>query len=98
MSFAAGNQEWRKRKRESPGRPKRSTEDKFVAILRSTVTPEDWSRIVQTAIARASAGDHQARQWLSDWLQGKVPDKIEHTGADGDPVTIIITKYADPGL
>ena len=72
------------------GRPKRAAEEKYLQLLRDTVTPEDWKMITQTAIARAKAGDNVARQWLSDWVLGKPVERHEVTGADGEPIRVVL--------
>ncbi len=59
------------------GRPKRAIEDRFIGILRDTVTPDDWKTIILTAIAGAKSGRDADRQWLSDWLQGKPVERKE---------------------
>jgi len=93
MPFQPGNHEQAKRKH--PGRHKRAIEEKFIGILRSTITPEDWQTVVMTALAQAKAGRDADRQWLSDWLQGKVPEKHEISGPDGEPMQIEIVDYAN---
>ena len=69
MGFKKGNQEWRKRKR--VGRPRRTTEEKYLKWMRQCVTKEDLVRIVETAIARAKAGDDRARRFLFGYLVGQ---------------------------
>ena len=72
------------------GRPKRQVEERYLAILRKAVTPEDWDQITQTAIARAKAGDNVARQWLSDWMLGKPIERHELSGVDGEPIRVVL--------
>ena len=69
-----------------PGRPKRSTEEKYLAALSRRVTLKEWAKIVDVAVARAKAGDGQARQWLSDYLMGKPIQRTEVSGPDGGPI------------
>jgi len=38
----------------------------------------DWNTIIDSAVARAKAGDSTARQWLSDYLLGKPVQKQEN--------------------
>jgi hypothetical protein len=33
----------------------------------------------------------EAAKWLGDHLYGKAPQHVEHTGTDGEPVTVIVT-------
>jgi len=58
------------------GRPKRTTEEKYLRVLHATVKLEDWKHIILTAMARAKSGDSRARQWLSDYLLGKPAQQI----------------------
>ena len=92
MSFQAGNQEWKKRKTQSTGRKPRPVEERYLELLRQTVTEQDWVTIVQTASARAKAGDNVARQWLSDWVLGKPVERHELTGADGEPIMVVVDR------
>jgi len=71
-----------------PGRPKRSTEERYLAALSRRVKMSDWYKIIDTALARAKAGDATARQWLSDYLMGKPVQRNEVTGKDGDALTV----------
>ena len=82
-----------------PGRPKRSTEEKYLTALSRHVTLKDWATIVNTAVARAKAGDSTARQWLSDYLMGKPVQKQEHSGPDGGMLRIEVVggyRNSDP--
>ena len=72
-----------------PGRPKRSTEEKDLRALSRHVTLKDWAKIVDTAVARAKAGDSTARQWLSDYLMGKPVQRSEISGPEGGPIVVV---------
>lgn len=52
----------------SPGRPPRSVEERYLEDLRTAVTPERWREIVKRAIDDAAAGDTAARTWLGKYL------------------------------
>lgn len=52
------------------GRARRSTEERYLRALSDRVTPEDWIKIIDVAMANAKAGDKAARQWLSSYLIG----------------------------
>lgn len=69
-TFAKGN-------KGGPGRPKRSREERYLARLSKRCTLKQWEKIVDTAIARAKAGDARARQWLSDYLLGKPAQEVK---------------------
>jgi len=88
MPFRKGNQEWKKRKTQSPGRPPRPVEEKYRKWLLGEVAREDWIKIVQVAISRAKAGDKDARNWLSDWCMGKPVEKKEHKFSEG-PLNVV---------
>ena len=77
----------------SPGRPKRSTEEKYLTALSRHVTLKDWATIVNTAVARAKAGDSTARQWLSDYLMGKPVQRQEISGVDGAAIDIHDSRF-----
>ncbi|HUW13603.1 MAG TPA: DUF5681 domain-containing protein [Anaerolineae bacterium] len=71
------------------GRPKRSIEEKYLTALSRHVTLKDWATIVNTAVARAKAGDSTARQWLSDYLMGKPLQRQEVSGPGGGPIVVV---------
>jgi hypothetical protein len=58
------------------GRPKRPTEERYLKAMTQCVTVDDWKKVIHTAVARAKAGDGQARQWLSDYLIGKPTQRV----------------------
>jgi hypothetical protein len=57
----------------TPGRPKKSREERYYKITMTTCTFDDWKLIVERAIKDAQKGDASARKWLSDYLVG-VPE------------------------
>lgn len=66
-------------KRNGAGRKKAAINDyqaKMRAIVADTVRPKDWETVILTSLAQAQAGDKSAREWLADWVMGKVPDEI----------------------
>jgi hypothetical protein len=76
-----------------PGRPPKALDENFKALIDVAVTPEDWNKIITTAMKQAIRGDTQAREWLTNRRFGKVPDKQELTGRDGGPVEITEIAY-----
>jgi hypothetical protein len=66
--FAKGN-------KGGPGRPHRQTEREYLAVLRDTVSLEDWKEIIEKTVAQAKEGDARARQWLTNYLVGDQPAK-----------------------
>jgi len=93
MPFQKGNQEWKKRKTQSPGRPPRSTEEKYLQATVNCVKLKDWKRIVTRAMEDAKKGDKDARKWLSDWLMGKPVERTELSGPEGGPIEMAGTVY-----
>lgn len=54
-----------------PGRPKRTTERDYLAVVLSACPPDKWQEIVERAVDDATDGDPQARNWLASYLIGK---------------------------
>jgi len=73
--------------RPGSGRKPKNVEEyqaQYRDIIRNCVTPQDWETITMSTMARAKAGDPQARAWLSAWCVGAMPkdrDETVHTGA-----------------
>lgn len=61
-----------------PGRPKRQTEQEYLATLRDVCTLDEWKLVCTRAVTDAKDGDARARQWLSDYIVGK-PTPLETT-------------------
>jgi hypothetical protein len=76
------------------GRPKKEREMQYMEIALNTVSFEQFKRIVQKAAEQAEAGDWQARKWLGDYLIGQPVQKLEHAGANGDALRIVV-EYVD---
>lgn len=64
-----------------PGRPKRSTENDYLAVLRDTVSLDDWRDVVARALLDAKAGDTAARTWLTKYLVGERPPDLSDLAA-----------------
>lgn len=78
------------------GRAPRAVERKYLEILKSICTPDEWRAVCMAALVDAKAGDAVARKWISDYLIGPQKQTTEVTGADGGALqTEIIIKYAD---
>ena len=78
-----------------PGRPKRKREEQYLARMSKVVTLKDWEKITLTAVARAKAGEQAARKWLSDYLLGPPPQRLEHSGPDGGPIETSDVELSD---
>jgi hypothetical protein len=50
--------------------------------MQEVVAPEAWREVVEKALAQAKAGDHRARQWLSNHL---VEDEAVELHAEDSP-------------
>ena len=68
------------------GRSQKSREERYLDILVSTVTEQDWQAIIQRAIGDAKKGDNTARKWLADYLIGPPVERKEVTGAGAGPI------------
>jgi len=82
-----------------PGRPPKQREQRYYEIALNACTFKDWRIIWKKAIEQAKDGDKDARKFVADYLIGKPPQKLEHTGADGSPlipVKEIIVKLNEP--
>lgn len=54
----------------------------MLAVVKDTVTAENWVAITNRAVALATSGDNNARKWLSEYLLGR-PVEI-----DGEPFAL----------
>jgi len=83
MPFRKGNDEWKKRKTNKGGRPPRPVEEKYRKAILQRCTAKQWKVIIDVAIAKAQAGDKDARNWLSDWCMGKPIERkdVRHSGS-----------------
>lgn len=70
------------------GRPKKSREERYLEILKSTVTYDDWQAIIQRAVYDAKKGDTAARTWLSNYIVGTPQQKMDVTSG-GEKVQVI---------
>ena len=68
------------------GRPKKAREERYLKILKSSCTFKEWRKIIEQAVIDASAGDTQARKWLSDNLIGPPAERMIHSGDQDSPV------------
>lgn len=59
--FAPGN-------RGGPGRPPRSTEERYLAVITETVPPERWRAAVEAIYQRARDGDAKAFEILAKYV------------------------------
>lgn len=74
-----------------PGRPKRTTEERYIKAMAQTVRIDDWKKIILTGISRAKAGDVGWARFIADYLMGKPVQRTEVTGKDGGPMIVNFT-------
>lgn len=78
--FTKGNTEGRK----NNGRRRRKPWD----MLLQAATADAWPAILKKAVMMAKAGDILAMRFLADHQWGKAPMRVEHTGAEGGPISV----------
>lgn len=61
------------------GRSPKERETKYYDITMTSVTFEDWKKIVKKAVQDAIRGDTSARKFLADYLIGPPIQKTENT-------------------
>ena len=71
------------------GRPKRTTEERYINAMARTVRMDDWKKIILTGIARAKAGDVGWARFIADYLMGKPAQRHEHSGPGGGPIVMV---------
>ena len=70
----------------------------LLALEKDGMTPEAvLAPAMQKQFDRAMEGDTQAAVFLRDSLDGKPAQQLQHTGADGEPLRVIISND-DGGL
>ena len=74
------------------GRAPKKREERYYEILTTTVTFEDWARIVRKAAEQAKRGDQAARTWLGNYLIGKPDENINLNSVE------IVIRHAKQGL
>ena len=72
------------------GRPKRSREERYLKMLTTSVSDDDWQAIITRAVSDAKRGDATARKWLTDYLIGPPVERKEITGAGGNVIEVTI--------
>lgn len=86
MPFQKGN-------KLSPGRPRRSIEEKRLKELRRKVTTAEWNEIIDKVIALAKRGEKWAVEFLAGYLIGK-PAQTVDVGFD-NKLEIVVTHADD---
>jgi hypothetical protein len=79
------------------GRPSREREERYYEILLSTVSFEDWKRIIQKAKDQAIKGSATARKFLADYFVGPPIQRNEHSGEGGGPLILKVIRDMESG-
>lgn len=58
--------------------------------IKENVTPERMGAIIRSLVEQASIGNVQAANALFDRMLGKVPQAVQHQGAEGGALKIIV--------
>ena len=83
------------------GRSPREREERYYQIMMTTVSFENWKRIIEKAVQQAEKGDAQARKWLGDYLVGAAVQKLDITSggesikSDNEKIDRAISTLAD---
>lgn len=72
------------------GRPKKRLIDKLLEELLETADSAEAEAIAKAMIAKAKSGDSKAAQLVAERTEGKPTQKVEHSGPDGDAITLNI--------
>lgn len=72
------------------GRPKKKLIDEVLAELLGAKNSADAKRIAKALIRNAASGDSKAAKLIAERTQGKPLQKVEVTGNDGGPVSLVI--------
>ncbi len=74
------------------GRLPKEREERYRAIVLSTISYDDFKAIIEKQRDKALRGDYQATKLILDYLIGPPVQRQEHTGIDGGALTITITE------
>jgi len=79
------------------GRPKGTSIQAIIRRIVSENEGEIAEALVKSAIKNALKGDYRFWKEILDRVDGKVPEALEHTGADGQPLTVVINRPGGKG-
>lgn len=74
------------------GRPKGTSIQAIIRRIVSENEGEIAEALVKTAIKNALKGDYRFWKEILERVDGKVPEALEHSGADGVPLTLVINR------
>lgn len=69
------------------GRP--TSDISLTALIDTAVTADDWDFIFKTLLRMARRGNLKAIEMLLDRRFGKAVQPNEHTGKNGEPITLV---------
>jgi hypothetical protein len=78
------------------GRQKKQDAERYYEILRTQVTPERWTVIVDKAIFQAERGDANARNWITNYIIGAPETNINLKGKGGFDIHVIYENKPKP--
>jgi hypothetical protein len=70
------------------GAPKGNRSNHWNKLLNESTTDEQFKGVWAKALELALAGEPEMIKFVTERLAGKVPQAMEHTGADGAPITV----------
>ena len=71
-----------------PGRPPKAREEKYLEIMKGTITFSEFKALVNKTYTLAMKGDAAARKALFDYILGPPTQKLEHSGSIEQKVTV----------
>ena len=80
---------WKPRQSGNPnGRPPKGTS--FADALRAVATTEEQEKVARAMLKAAKAGNVHAATLIRDTLDGKPPQRLEHSGDENAPLRVIV--------
>ena len=64
-------------------------------VLKRVEKQQNLDRLASVVFKKAMDGDMVAAKEIGDRIDGKVPQALQHEGADGGPITVVVRKFAD---
>jgi hypothetical protein len=98
VSAAWHNETGNKFRKGNPGGGRRRVvdEERYLSVLRRTVTESDWAAIVKKAIDQAKRGDSTARAFLASYLIGKPTEYVNvDATSNGETLTGLLSALRD---
>lgn len=78
------------------GRPKGKTVTERLQKIINENEGEIADALVKTALKHALKGDHRFFKEILDRVEGKVADRVQHSGAEGGPMIVELIKGKPP--